>query len=205
MATLTRFRPALFKPPMTGQIAARGDGSDIFVVNKASKTAQNDPDDPNSIYLGDHADDANVIIVENPGFPYIDLAHCWSGAANPTTPPSVAGFGLWRPDPGADVTRIKRYTPADAVAASFDPYSHASMGGANDWVALRDRATGDHIQAFGTDPEIDKDATASDGKVRRLVWGVSYYCDGLRELIFPVTEAGDQTGPGVIIGRFSSV
>lgn len=203
MASVLTLTDLLPEPPGTG-IQLGTSGSQVFVANTDSKTAQADPNDPWEIADGADTNGGTVVRFPTQGALYLDLYHVWevpSGSGvtpDPTTAPIAFVYGLPRK---SSPNLSGRKTPYDVQPTKFEDISEF-------WKLLRDPnpptgAANDFEIAFDNSPLLEYNRAAK--KTFRVSPVRSVYIAGSQEAMVVIeTAAAGHTGVSMILGQLVS-
>jgi len=187
-------------------VVSRCLGTAFTVFNLNTKVAQNDPDDPSSISLGEHANDVNVPVVVNENLlPWLDLFPLISGATLPVTALDIRAYGFfpYLTDKGP---ANKYFYPAEAGSTNFDSSVTDEAGNPGMWFPLKLlNAAAPGVINFDNTSVMDKDSTAGSTKRQQLLTPRSIYTAGAPKILVSIVTAHDGgiTG-GLLLGRFTN-
>mgnify|MGYP000927415138 CR=1 FL=1 len=173
-------------------------GSDIFVLNADTKTAEVAYTDPVGIFAGTSLNSKVFFYESIPGsWSTLDLYHAYSGT-DPATALKVRAYGFVP----MDVTPLagRRVLPYDINNSSTLTNLTSTTPGW--WIPLSDPSTGDISLTFGNTAAISNSGT--DPKYK-LSGKRSVSLLGCAKVMALVEQAADNVTEGWLVGRFVSV
>lgn len=170
-------------------------GSDCFVLNTDTKTAESAPLDPMAVNADSTLSTKVYLIPVSAGsWAYLDLWHIYTGS-DPVTALYARAFGLVgmavSPPTG------NRLLPYDIDSGNWTPLTTTNPG---IWIPLSDPASGDVQLRFSVTPAID--TGGSINPVYSLSPKRTVALNGVGAVQVTVEQAADTITKGMMLGRF---
>jgi hypothetical protein len=176
--------------------SARCGGTPIFALNKNTKLAQTDPDDPYALFTTAAAgNDLNVIAVDNPGFAWLEAYPLISGATAPGTALQVNFFGYVTNHQGN-----QRNAHMDVDPTNFDD----SLGNFFCPLLLEQGKSKPAVVVFDNLVIADKNDVTAGAKQMQTLTPRYIFVGGVDKIVALVSTPHDLITAGVLLGRFTN-